>query len=183
VGIDPENGTVLWKHPHRNKWAVHANTPVAVAPDMVVVASGYGFGAQGLQVSASGVKQVWENKDLDVHFQGMVLIGKRLYLTPSHGSLLCVNPETGVVLARAEGVDRASIIATETGIVGYEEGKSASAGKVTLVKLNGDQMQTAGSIPVKFGNHENWSSPVIADGVLYIRHGDALAAYDLKAGH
>jgi hypothetical protein len=35
---------------------------------------------------------------------------------------------------------------------------------------------------VKFGSQQHWSSPVIANGVLYIRHGDALAAYDLKAG-
>ena len=178
VGIDPENGAVLWKHPHRNKYAVHPNTPVAVAPDMVVVSSGYGYGAEGLQISASGVKQVWKNKEQDDHFHGMVLVGKRLYLTPSSGPLLCVNPETGVVLARAEGVGRASIIATEAGIVGYDEKK----GQVTLVKLDGDQMQVAGSIPVKFGSQQHWSSPVIANGVLYIRHGDALAAYDLKAG-
>jgi len=31
------------------------------------------------------------------------------------------------------------------------------------------------------GNDQHWARPVIANGVLYIRHGDALMAYDIRA--
>jgi len=33
---------------------------------------------------------------------------------------------------------------------------------------------------VSHGSDQHWAHPVIMDGVLYIRHGNALIAYDVK---
>ena len=177
IGVDPESGAVLWKHPHKNKYSVHSNTPVAVGPDRVVVSSGYGYGAECLQIGADGARVVWQEKKADNHIHGMLLIGARLYLAASSGPLFCLDPQTGAVLSRIEGVSRASIIGTEAGIVAYDE----TGGKIALIKLDGDKGQVAGSFPVDFGKQQHWSQPVLSDGVLYVRHGDGLAAYDLKA--
>jgi outer membrane protein assembly factor BamB len=177
VGLDPETGAVLWKHPHKNKYAVHPNTPVAVAPDKVVVSSGYGYGTECLQIGADGARRLWLVKEADCHFHGMLLLDKRLYLSSaSTGALFCIDPQTGNVLSKLDGVGRASIAATEAGILAYAE-----SGKVFLVKRSGDACQANGSFPVDFGKQQHWAQPVLADGVLYVRHGDALAAYDVKA--
>ena len=176
IGIDPDTGAVLWKHPHKNVYSVHPNTPVAAGPDKVVVSSGYGYGAECLQIGPDGVRRVWQVKDADSHFHGILLIDQRLYLVSSKGALFCIDPLTGNVLSRLEGVGKASIIGTEAGIVAYSEN-----GKVLLLRRNGDACQVAGSFPVDFGKQQHWSQPVLADGVLYVRHGDCLAAYDLKA--
>jgi outer membrane protein assembly factor BamB len=176
VGIDPGSGAVLWKHPHRNQCAVHANTPVAVGPDRVVVSSGYNFGTECLQITAAGAQRVWHVKGADNPFHGMLLTGTRLYTSGGGGLLYGLDPETGAVLFRVEGVKRASLIQTEVGIVAYDD-----SGKVLLVKPTADKAQVAGSFPVTFGKQQHWSSPVLADGFLYIRHGDGLAAYDLRA--
>ena len=45
----------------------------------------------------------------------------------------------------------------------------------------GDKFDVVSSFPVKFGSKEHWAHPTISDGVLYVRHGDALAAFDIKA--
>jgi len=37
-----------------------------------------------------------------------------------------------------------------------------------------------GSFKVPFGTGRHWAHPVIHQGVLYIRHGDALMAYNIK---
>lgn len=177
IGIDPATGAVLWKHPHKNQYAVHSNTPVAVGPDKVVVSSGYGYGTECLQIGADGATRVWQVKNADNHFHGMLLIDKRLYLAASSGPLFCLDPQTGAVLSRIEGVTRASIIGTEAGIVAYDE----KSGRIALIKLDGDKGQVAGSFPVDFGKQQHWSQPALADGVLYVRHGDGLAAYDVKA--
>lgn len=179
VGIDPETGAVLWKHPHRNTYAVHPNTPVAVGPDLVVVSSGYGYGTECLQIGADGAKRVWQVKDADNHFHGMLLIDKRLYLAGSKRKdpLYCLDPQTGSILSRVEGVSRAAIIGTEAGIIGYDEDR----GEIALIKLDGDQARKVGSFPVDFGKNQHWGQPVLADGVLYVRHGAVLAAFALKA--
>lgn len=177
LGIDPETGAVLWKFAHRNTYAVHANTPVVFGKDLVIVSSGYGYGTEGLRIGAEGAKRVWQVKEADCHFHGMVLLGERLYVTGSKGPLFCIDPATGAVRSRTEAVGRAAIIAAGGGLIAYSE----SAKAVQAIKLDGDTCRVAGSFPVDFGSHEHWSAPVVANGVLYIRHGEALAAYDLKA--
>jgi outer membrane protein assembly factor BamB len=177
VGIDPETGAVLWKHPHKNTYAVHPNTPVAVGADRVVVSSGYGYGTECLQVHADGtVTRAWLVKEVDNHFHGMLLLNQRLYLSSSKGSVFCLDPQSGKTLSRIDGVGRTAILAIDGGIIGYDEG-----GRIVFLTLAGEQGKVAGSFPVDFGKQQHWNQPVVANGVLYVRHGDVLAAFDLKA--
>jgi hypothetical protein len=61
----------------------------------------------------------------------------------------------------------------------YEGPKS---GVVSLVKAQPDKFERTGSFTVTTGGDDkHWAHPAISDGVLYIRHGDALVAYDLRA--
>jgi hypothetical protein len=57
----------------------------------------------------------------------------------------------------------------------YEEKR----GTLGLVKP-GDQFNLVSHFQIDFGSKEHWSHPIISDGILYVRHGDALAAYDLR---
>lgn len=175
AGLDPETGAVLWTFAHRNQYAVHPNTPVALGPDTVAVASGYGYCAECLRIGAAGAERVWQVKQADCHFHGMLLIDGRLYLAGSGGPLLCLDPADGRVLGRVAGVGRASIVGTPAGILAYDE-----KGRVLLVKPAPDGGRVAGTLPVDFGSREHWSSPVVADATLYVRHGDVLAAFDLR---
>jgi hypothetical protein len=53
-------------------------------------------------------------------------------------------------------------------------------GTMNLVKPNPDKFELVSSFDVKLGTGTHWAHPVINDGVLYIRHGDALMAYQIK---
>jgi hypothetical protein len=53
-------------------------------------------------------------------------------------------------------------------------------GNVNLVQISGDKMQITGKFKIDKGAKEHFSHPVISDGVLYIRHGNALMAYEIK---
>jgi outer membrane protein assembly factor BamB len=175
VGLDPETGAVLWKHPHKNTYSVHPNTPVAVGPDLVVVSSGYGYGTECLRISEAGATRVWHVKEADNHFHGILLIDQRLFLTSSKGTLFCLDPQKGTVLSRLDGVGKASLLGIEGGLLAYSE-----SGKVLMIKRDGATCQVGGSFPVDFGRQQHWSQPVVANGVLYVRHGEGLAAYDLR---
>jgi len=56
----------------------------------------------------------------------------------------------------------------------YEERR----GTLALAKP-GDKFEITSSFQIDFGTAEHWSHPVISDGVLYVRHGNSLAAYDI----
>ena len=69
------------------------------------------------------------------------------------------------------------------GIVIYADGMlyiyEERRGRLGLLKP-GDHFEVVSSFPIRFGSKEHWSHPVISDGILYVRRGNALAAFDIR---
>ena len=53
-------------------------------------------------------------------------------------------------------------------------------GKMYLVKPNSAAFEPVSQFTVSEGTNEHWAHPTIANGRLYIRHGDALMVYNIK---
>ena len=53
-------------------------------------------------------------------------------------------------------------------------------GTMYLVKPNPAAFEPVSQFTVSEGTNEHWAHPTIANGRLYIRHGDALMAYEIK---
>ena len=49
-----------------------------------------------------------------------------------------------------------------------------------LARQAGERFEVVSRFPIRFGSKEHWSHPVISDGVLYVRRGTALAAFDIR---
>ena len=54
-------------------------------------------------------------------------------------------------------------------------------GDVGLVKLNPGAFEVASSFKIDLGSDQHWAHPVIQNGRLYVRHGEALMVYDISA--
>ena len=52
-------------------------------------------------------------------------------------------------------------------------------GEVGLVKPNPEKFELISSFRLNKGSGEHWAHPVIREGRLYIRHGDALMVYHI----
>ncbi|NLV43113.1 MAG: polyvinylalcohol dehydrogenase, partial [Candidatus Hydrogenedentes bacterium] len=85
--------------------------------------------------------------------------------------------KTGKVMWKAEEVRQGVVVYADGMLYVYE---GPSRGFVHLVKADPDVFQHAGKFRVTEGDGRHWAHPAIADGVLYIRHGDALMAYDIR---
>jgi outer membrane protein assembly factor BamB len=55
-----------------------------------------------------------------------------------------------------------------------------NTGDVALVKPSPNGFDVVSSFAVTEGDGQHWAHPAISDGRLYIRHGDAMMAYDIK---
>ncbi|MEI7983340.1 MAG: hypothetical protein WCI71_16945, partial [Bacteroidota bacterium] len=53
-------------------------------------------------------------------------------------------------------------------------------GQVGLFKPDGPKMEMVSSFKVTKGTKAHFSHPVICNGIMYIRHGKSLLAYDVK---
>ena len=54
------------------------------------------------------------------------------------------------------------------------------SGAVGLVKPARDKFEVISQFRITKGSGPHWAHPVIVDGVLYVRHGEALMAYKVK---
>ena len=70
------------------------------------------------------------------------------------------------------------------GSVAYADGMLycyGEKGTLALVKVSPKAYEMVSSFKVAQGEGQHWAHPVISNGRLYIRHGDALIAYQVKS--
>jgi outer membrane protein assembly factor BamB len=182
VGIDPETGQTLWQHRHETDWDVHAVTP-KYRDGLLFYTAGYGSGSGVLKLSEDGaaITEVWADKTLDCQHHGTVLVGGYIYGTSHQNAergLVCLEMATGKVMWTTREV--------RTGVTVYADGmlyiyEGPKRGNLCLVKATPEGFEQTGSFHVDQGTDKHWAHPVIANGKLFVRHGDVLIAYNIKA--
>ena len=177
VGIDADSGTVYWTVPHKVSYDIQAVSP-AYENGMMFVTNGYKHGSHGFRLSADGtaIEKAWSEKSLDVHHGGVVLVDGHIHGAGTRGQWTCLELATGKVKFSDRLVGKGSVIYVDGMLYGYGE-----KGQVGLIRIKPDGYELVSSFTIKKGSKEHWAHPVISDGRLYIRHGEALMAYDVKA--
>ena len=183
IGVNSQDGNILWQYDCKlyqgKPKDVNPNTPI-YKDGCIYVTSGYGKGGAKLRLSQDGgsvVSQEWVNLALDCHHGGVVLVDGFIYGSNMAGDWVCVNWGSGEVMYQTEGIGKGSITYADGMLYCYEENK----GTVGLVRATPEKFDLVSSFKVPLGKGKNWAHPVICDGRLYIRHGDALMVYDIKA--
>lgn len=176
VGVCAEKGTPLWKVGHRNQHAVHPNAPLLIGENKLFVSSGYGHGSEIIEVNGAEAKIIWTDKSSDNHFQGTALYEGRIF-SSGGGRLSCFDPKDGKELCKVEGAKKTSYCITPAGMITYDE----NGGNVMLVDVKACPCKVISSFKINYGEGPHWSSPVVSDGILYLRHGKGVAAFDIRA--
>jgi outer membrane protein assembly factor BamB len=110
---------------------------------------------------------------------GVVLLDGCIYGTAQSGNkgLVCLDWKTGKILWNAPETKMGVVVCADGMLYVY-----AGDGTMYLVKPNRDAFEPVSRFTVPEGTDEHWAHPTIANRRLYIRHGDTLMAYDIKAG-
>jgi len=179
LGIDTKTGELLWSHKEDSVKleGEHCNTPV-YSDGFIYSVSGdeNGNGAYQIQLSPDGkiIKEVWRNGKVRNSLGGLVKIGNRIYTTSDDKKLKVLDVKTGQIIETLTGM-KGSLIAADNLLFCYTDN-----GYVNLIKGIGTKLEVAGKFKITKGEKEHFAHPVIANGVLYIRHGNALMAYGIK---
>ena len=51
---------------------------------------------------------------------------------------------------------------------------------MTMINYEKSKFETGGTFKIKKGDFQHFAHPVLANGILYIRHGNALMAYKIS---
>jgi hypothetical protein len=124
---------------------------------------------------------VWKNADITTHVGGMVLIGNYIYGsthdTNSKGRWICVDWTTGKTMWITDWYNKGAIISADGMLYIIDE----KSGNVGLVKPGSEKFGLISSFQITKGEGPYWAHPVIDKGRLFVRHGDYLSVYSIKA--
>lgn len=107
---------------------------------------------------------------------GAVLYKDKIFISGNSRCLLCIDFKTGKVLSHYDRISYCTLIVADNMLYCYED----RSGKVFLFKINGNNIELASSFKVILGSGPRIAHMAISDGLLFIRHGNVLMAYDLR---
>ena len=186
--VNPANGQLLWKFDYAHVENAPArdtnnntNTPL-YHEGRIFVTSGYNHGAVMIELAPDGksVKQVWLNKEFDTQHGGVVKVGNYLYGSTwdsnANGTWLCADWNSGETRYSTQWLNKGVTVTADNMLYCYEE----KGGTLALVRPTPEKFDVVSSFKVTDGSGPHWAHPVICDGLLYVRHGNALAVYKIK---
>jgi outer membrane protein assembly factor BamB len=193
LGVNAETGKILFHTDYAsisNEKAVlvwpgapYTNTNNPIYKDHhIYLTSGYNHVGVMFELAQdlSKAEVKWIDSTLDVHHGGAVLIDNHIYgsnwINNRNGNWCCIDWETGKTMYETEWETKGSIISAEGKLYCYDE----KDGNVALVNATPEGFNIISSFKVPLGKGPHWSHPVIKDGVLYIKHMDALMAFNIK---
>lgn len=185
--VDVSNGEILWKVAHvkpvDHKWELIKCVTPLFHNGNVYVTGGYNTGGMMVTMAddAKSANVAWTDSILDVHHGGVVLVDGYIYgsnwLNNGNGNWCCIEWATGKKMWEESWNCKGSIISAEGMLYIYDEKR----GNVGLLKVNPEKFELVNSFKVTQGDvGPFWSHPVIHQGILYLRHSNALMAYDIK---
>lgn len=189
VALIPETGKVVWSFDyfHEGEWKwqpglIWANTPI-FKDNEIYISKGYDFPSVMLKMDSLGnsVSKKWVDHTLDNHHHGVVEIDGKIYgsnwKSNRDGKWVCMDWATGEIEYVTDWFTKGSMIFADEMLYVYEE----KAGNVGLVKPDPKGFQVVSSFKVNKGTGPHWAHPFIANGKLFLRHGDVLMVYQIKA--
>lgn len=185
VGVEAETGRFLWGYNAIANGVANVPIPI-VCGDHVFVSTAYNTGSALLHIRRDGdgpraeEKYFLPGKVLQNHHGGMVMVGRYIYAGdgPNKGDPACLEVATGELKWKEKAAGRGSAA------VLYADGHVIfryDRGPLYLVEATPDAYRVKGHFTPLQGKGPAWSYPVIHRGMLYLRHGDLLAVYDVRA--
>lgn len=177
VGLDPNDGKVLWEYSRPSNNVANVATPV-VRGNRIWISSDYGTGGGLVEIKADAkgvtASEVYFTKEMRNHHSSSVLVGDYLYGFSS-SILTAIRFDTGEVAWRDRSVGKGSLVfadghlycLSENGVVGLVEATPAGYREKGRFRITQDSLPT-------------WTHPVISGGRLYLRDQDTIYAFDVR---
>ncbi|PIU91000.1 MAG: hypothetical protein COZ06_25970 [Armatimonadetes bacterium CG_4_10_14_3_um_filter_66_18] len=185
IGVNADTGDLLFRFEHFTpRYVANCVSPL-YHDGHILVSGGYGKGCVLLKLGIAGkqatVEPVWRTENLDNRHGGILLLDGFLYGASqwtNKGKWVCLEWQTGALRYAEPGVGEGSVTSAEGLLYTLSEGR-----KMGLVKATpeGHEVISQFSLPAG-GKGATWAHPVVRGGRLYVRHGDLLHAFDVRAG-
>jgi outer membrane protein assembly factor BamB len=178
VGLDPDNGELLWQHPHPCH-GFNITAPVWGADNILFISSAYECGSRALLLRQAGgktaVKELWASQRMRVHHSTIIRLGDLVFGSNAGGPapLTAVNVKTGEVVWQDRAFPKANFVYADGKLVLLDED-----GQLALVRVSPQGMRIMAIATVL--ESIAWTPPTLAGTNLYLRDRRTIVALDLR---
>jgi len=178
-GFDPNNGELLWSHPHKTDWGLNISTPVWGAGNLLFCSSAYSGGSRVLQLNqANGktnVKELWFSRRLRIHIGTALRLGDYIY--GSNGDfgpsfLTAVDVRTGNTAWQDRSFSKASFVYADGKVILLDED-----GNLALATFSPQGLKVHARMELL--SNKAWTAPTLVGTKLYVRDRKVIMALDV----
>jgi outer membrane protein assembly factor BamB len=179
VGMNPSNGAVLWRHPHKTEWGLNISTPVWAPGNLLFASAAYSNGGRLLRLAQANGKttasEVWFQNRMRVHIGTVIRVGD--LLVGSSGDFgpcptVGVDIKTGKVLWQSREFARSTYLYADGKLVVLDED-----GTLGLARVSPQGMQVLARTSLL--TNRAWTVPTLVGSTLYVRDRRQAVAVDL----
>lgn len=180
AGIDPNNGALLWSHPHETEWGLNISTPVWGDDNLLFVSSAYSGGSRVLKLTQqdgkTAVTELWFHRRLRIHHGTAIRIGDYVYgssgdFGPAFFS--AVNVKTGEIAFQDRSFPKTSFLYADGKLIMLDED-----GNLALATVSPTGLKVISKVSLM--KNLAWTVPTLVGTRLYVRDRQTIAALDLS---
>jgi len=187
LAIDPASGKIVWNYRFQNpevddkNGLIWVNTPL-FHEDEIFLTMGYNHFAVMLKMDSTGmsVTEKFIDHTLDNHIGGVILHDGHIYgsnwFNNKQGRWVCMDWNTGEIKYVEPWDTKGALVMADGLLYGYNE-----RGSVGLIKPDPEGFEVISEFRITKGAGPHWAHPFIADGKLFMRHGEVLLVFDIKS--
>jgi outer membrane protein assembly factor BamB len=180
VSLNPNNGELLWSHPHPCMYGLNITTPLWGPDNILFISSAYNGGSRALELKQAGgkttVKELWAHRRMRVHHSTMMRIGD--LVVGSSGDfgpapMTAVDVKTGAVVWQDRSFPKANLLQAGSKLVVLDED-----GVLALVTISREGMKIISKANIM--TNRAWTPPSLVGTRLYLRDRRTIVALDLS---
>jgi outer membrane protein assembly factor BamB len=181
VAVDPNNGNLLWSHPHPVEFGLNTSTPVWGPDNLLFISSGYGGGSRVLKLNRLGdktiVEELWANRLMRIHFTNAIRVGDLIYGSSGDfgpAPFTAIDVKTGNVVWRHRSFPRASFLFADGRFIILDED-----GHLLLATATREGLTVTSKVELL--SSQSWTVPSLSGTRLYVRDRKNIIALELGA--
>ena len=180
AGIDPNNGNLLWSHPHVTEWGLNISMPVWGSDNLLFISSAYSGGSRVLKLTQKDGKttaeELWFHRRMRLHHGTAIRIGDYVYGSSGDfgpAFFAAVNVKTGEISYQDRSFPKSNLVLADGKLIILDEDGNLALASATPTEL---KVISKASVLKNIA----WTVPTLVGTKLYLRDRRTIAALDLK---
>lgn len=172
VLVDFNSGEIIWKDKH-----ISGMVPQVIKNQIYFTGEYFHGGALcNWNEDLKKLDVVWKDTLKANPLGGAVFFEDKIIVSGNSKGIFCIDPNTGKVESQFDRINYCTFLVADSMLYCYED----KTGRLGLLKMNGNNLEMVSSFKIALGKGPRIAHLAISDGLLFVRRGEVLMAYDVK---